>query len=104
MTWNSKFLDDPKVNVAELNDAREFPVLFGEYIIDFLCGSELENGNSIPGSTNTGGASAGISLDSTSNANLPIFHNICDLQLARQGLRLFLMIRFICRDGKSNYL
>ena len=99
MTWGSKWLDDNTMKIDQLNDAREFPIRFGEYIIDLLCGPEDED-DKADGNTNTG-SSAGITLDSTSMEH-SIFHNVCDLNLARQALRIFLMIRFVSRTGKTS--
>jgi len=96
MTWKGKWLEDIKTDVHELNDVREFPILFGEYIVDFLCGPEEEDDSGTEDNTNTGTTAGISSADSTL-----IFNNVCDLNLARQGIRLFLMSRFVNRKGKK---
>ena len=94
MTYNGTILEDPNTPVHTLNDPREFPVYFGEFIVDFVCGPEEEDGgdNQTQSTTNA----------TEDAASTTIFHNITNMNDARKGMRMFLLSRVISRTG--NYM
>ena len=95
MTYQGQFLDDPTADVRSLNDVREFPIYFGEFIIDFICGTDDDDDE--VDVTNTGSSSANDRGNHSTNQS--IFHNVTTKDLAKQGMRLFLLSRVINRAG-----
>ena len=83
------------MNLHELNDYKEFPVHFGEHLIDFFCGVEEEEEAE---DTNSSSASATGIQDSSNHADT-IFANVIDTKSAKQALRLFLYARYVSRQG-----
>jgi len=94
VSYNGVYLQDSSMNLHELNDYKEFPVHFGEHLIDFFCGVDEEEAED----TNSSSASA-TGIQDSSNHDNTIFANVIDTKSAKQALRLFLYARFVSRQG-----
>jgi len=97
ITYNGVYLHDPTMSLQELNDFKDFPIHFGEHLIDFLCGISEDDAED----TNTSSASSASSsaAQDSSNPLDNIFTNVVDPKLARQAMRLFLYTRYVSRQG-----
>jgi len=96
LTYRDVYLEDPEEDITALNDPKEFPVYFGEYIIDLLVGEDDEEND-----TNTGDSAGTGNVPNTSTC---IFDGVIDRRSARMAMRLFLFIRYVSRTGKINHI
>ena len=97
LKYDNIYLEDPQIPFSDLNEIRNMPIHFGEYIIDFICSeyqAPTENTNSSAGS--------GVDQQQDSNTKFgnSIFDGICGHTSAKQAMRLFLLTRFVSRSGK----
>ena len=97
LRYDNIYLEDPQIPFSDLNEIKNMPIHFGEFIIDFICSEYQE-------STENTNSSAGSGVDPQQNSNTQfgnsIFDGICSPTSAKQPMRLVLLTRFVSRSGK----